>query len=118
MKENDIAQILRLRCELAELVGNPYPCDDAALELLAGDSIDVKFYPGWTERELIATPYRRFCRDEVHYMAEYWLAEWSGIPNLAKKHCAKLAEKHRQEQEQISKAYDKIYGPAPAYRKK
>lgn len=118
MNENDIAQMLRLRCELAEFVGNPYPCDDAVLKLFAEDSINVTFYPGWTERELIATQYRRFSKDEAHYIAEYWLAEWSGIPNLAKERCAKLAEKHSQEQEAEKKAYDKIYGPAPAYREK
>ncbi len=46
------------------------------------------------------------------------MAEWSGIPNLAKERGEKLVEKQKQEREAENKAYDKIYGPAPAYRAK
>ena len=118
MNQNDIAQMLWQRCELAELVGNPYPCDDELLKLLAGDVVVMKTLPGWTMREQSATHHLHLVNNKADYMVEYWWAEWSGIPNLAKERGEKLAEKQKQEQEAANKAYDEIYGPARAYRAK
>jgi len=118
MDKNDVVQMLLQRLELAELVGNPYPCDDEMLRLSAGDVISMTHLPGWTKREYIATPHLHLVDNKADYMVDYWLAEWSGIPNLAKERGEKLAEKKKQEREAENKAYDEIYGPARAYRAK
>jgi DNA replication protein DnaC len=118
MLKDDVAQILLQRTELVKLVDNPYPCDDARLKLQAGDVIFMTQLPGWTKREYIATPHLHLVDNKADYMGNYWLAEWSGIPNLAKERGEKLAEKKKQEREAQDKAYDEIYGPSRAYRAK
>jgi DNA replication protein DnaC len=110
--------MLRERIELAELVGNPYPCNDESLRLEAGDDIILNRLPGWTNREYLATPHLHLVSNQADYMLEYWSAEWSGVPNLAKERGEKLAEQKKQEQEAENKAYDKIYGPPAEYRAK
>ena len=116
--KNDVVQMLLQRRELAELVGNPYPCDDEMLKLVAGDVVLKNDLAGWTQREYIATPHLYLVDNKCYYMVDYWMAEWSGIPNLAKERGEKLVEKQKQEREAENNAYDRIYGPAPAYRAK
>ena len=133
MDKNDVVQMLLQRRELAELVGNPYPCDDEMLKLEAGDVVYMKHLPGWTQREFLTTKYLNIAEDQSNYMMEYWLAEWTDMPNLAKENCKnlveqekekklaeekKLTEQEKQEREAENKPYDEIYGPTRAYRAK
>jgi len=133
MDKNDVVQMLLQRRELAELVGNPYPCDDEMLKLVSGDVIYTKDLSGWTQREFLDTKYFNIAEDQSNYIMEYWLAEWAGMPNLAKQNYKnlaerekekrlaeekKLAEQEKQEREAENKPYDEIYGPVRAYRAK
>lgn len=109
MTRQDVERILQQRLELVELVGNPCPpCEELKLE--KGDVVLTSVLPGWTMREYNATSHCAFADYEAPYMAEYWMAEWSGKPNKAKR--------ERQEQEARNKLYDSVYGPPVAYRAK
>jgi len=108
VNRNDVTAILRKRLEFLELIGNPYPYQDEEIKLLAGDNILMKIVPGWTTRECIATCHLHLVDNKDIYMVDYWLAEWSGTPNLAKERGMKLAEKRNQEEEAVSKDYDEI----------
>jgi DNA replication protein DnaC len=91
------------------LVGNPCPAEET-LKLMAGDEVLTGALAGWTMREYNATSHCALADHEATYMAEYWMAEWSGKPNTAKR--------ERHEQEARDKLYDSVYGPPVAYRAK
>lgn len=63
------------------------PAGDMGLEV--GDKVILEGpYPGWTQRELKATPHFHTAISEndsarLAYLCSYWLAEWNGGPNLA-----------------------------------
>lgn len=120
MHKDDVARILLQRCEMDDLVGHPWPYDDPALRLLAWDAIGKYDLPGWTQREVAATLHLHLAENKADYMAEYWLAEWSGVHNLAKERCEKIAEQEKQKEDRdaVNKPYDDIYGPARQYRAK
>lgn len=69
--KNDVTQMLLQRRELAELVGNPYPCGDEVLQLFAGDVIYTKNLSGWTKREYIATPHLHLVDNKADHMVDY-----------------------------------------------
>ena len=119
MNQNDVAEIIRMRLELVELVGNPWPHDDETLKLETGDRLAGIDRPtaGWTVREVMVATSHFETRSAAH-VAEYWSCEWSGAPNPLKEKQAQLgaveAGKHRRFREDQAK----IFGPPPAYQSK
>ena len=120
MTRQDVERILEQRCEMDDLVGNPWPHDDPDLRLLAWDAIGRYDLPGWTLREIAATQYLGLAENKADYMAGYWLAEWSGVHNFAKERYKKIAvqQKQKEDRDAANKTYDDIYGPASSYRAK
>lgn len=109
MTRQDVERILQQRLELVALVGDPCPAEET-LKLMAGDEVLTGPLAGWTRREYHATSHCKLADHETTYMAEYWMAEWSGKPNTAKR--------ERHEQEARNKLYESVYGPPMAYRAK
>ncbi len=109
MTRQDIERILQQRLELVGLVGDPCPAEET-LKLMAGDEVLTDALAGWTMREYNATLHCALADHEKTYMAEYWMAEWSGKLNIAKR--------NRGEQVARNKHYESVYGPSVAYLKK
>lgn len=109
MTRQDVERILQQRLELVALVGNPCSAEET-LKLMAGDEVLTGALAGWTMREYNATSHCALADHEATYMAKYWMAEWSGKPNTAKR--------ERHEQEARNKLYESVYGPPVAYRAK
>lgn len=109
MTRQDVERILQQRLELVALVGDPCPAEET-LKLMAGDEVLTDALAGWTMREYNATSNCALADHEKTYMAEYWMAEWSGKLNIAKR--------NRSEQVVRNKHYESVYGPPVAYLKK
>ena len=119
VNQNDVAEIIRMRLELREVVGDPWPHHDETLKLEAGDRLVKIDHPaaGWTIREVMAATSHFETRSAAH-MAEYWSYEWSGAPNPLKEKQAQLAAVEAGKHRRFREDQAKIFGPPPAYQSK
>lgn len=147
MTNDELNDRLLARCNYMQHRLGRYSGPAGELGLEMGDEVKLQGpYPGWTQRELKATPHFHTTISEndsarLAYLCSYWLAEWNGGPNLALVQRLQQLEKFNAAQaaaqaakavaaqaaaqaakEVVEAKYDKDYvirwGPQSAYRSK
>lgn len=120
MNRHDVADILRLRLELLELLGSPHPCHDETHKLEAGDEVIGVGHKaaGWTKREFLTSKYIGPRDQFLDYLTDYSMYAWSGGPNPAAEKQAQLAELEEEKLRRFRKDQAAVFGPPSGYRAK